>query len=98
MDRRRGFVCFRKGICDDLVCDCRKNEVQAINIMKLPVSRKWAFPPITPDPQHLNHNMTFRQLATALKYSNPDEHLNRAGPDLSLYALNFREDNSIVLG
>ena len=26
MDRRRGFVCFRKGICDDHMCDCRKNE------------------------------------------------------------------------
>ena len=75
MDRRRGFVCFRKGICDDHMCDCRKNEVQAVNIMKLPMSRRWAFPPITPDPQHLDHYMTFRQLTTALKFSNPDEHL-----------------------
>ena len=24
MDRGRGFVCFRKGICDDHMCDCRK--------------------------------------------------------------------------
>lgn len=53
------------------MCDCRKNEVQAVNIMKLPVSRRWAFPPITPDPQHLDHYMTFRQLTTALKFSNP---------------------------
>ena len=43
--------------------------------MKLPVSRRWAFPPITPDPQHLDHYMTFRQLTKALKFSNPDEHL-----------------------
>jgi len=27
MERRRGFVCFRKGICDDHTCDCTKNEV-----------------------------------------------------------------------
>ena len=52
MDRRRGFVCFRNGICDDHACDCKRNKVRALNIMKLPVSRRWAFPPITPDPQH----------------------------------------------
>jgi len=40
--------------------------------MKLPVSRRWAFPPITSDPQHLNHYLTFDQFKKA---SNPDEHL-----------------------
>jgi len=54
MERRRGFVCFRKGICEDPTCNCTKNEVQAVNIMKLPVSKKWAFPPITPDPGSLH--------------------------------------------
>jgi len=43
--------------------------------MKLPVSKRWVFPPITPDPQHLNHYMTFDQLKKALKFSNPNEHL-----------------------
>jgi len=43
--------------------------------MKLPVCNKWAFPPITPDPKHVDHYMTFHQLTTALKFSNPDEHL-----------------------
>ena len=49
MDRRRGFVCFCKSVCNDRSCDCNKNAVRAINLMKLPVGEKWAFPPITPD-------------------------------------------------
>jgi len=32
MDRRRDFVCFRKGICDDHTCVCTQNEIQAVNI------------------------------------------------------------------
>jgi len=43
--------------------------------MMLPVSRRWAFPPITPDPHHSDHYMTFDQLKKALKFSDPDEHL-----------------------
>ena len=62
VDRRRGFVCFRKGICNDHASHCKRNEVRTLNIMKLPIRRRWAFPPITPDPQHLDHYMTFDQL------------------------------------
>jgi len=75
MDRRRGFVCFHKSIYDKHACECKRNEIRAVNIMKLPVSKRWAFPPITPDPQHLNHYMTFDKLRKALKFSSPDEHL-----------------------
>ncbi|XP_065905841.1 uncharacterized protein [Dysidea avara] len=75
MDRRRGFVCFRKGVCNDRSCDCSKNMVRAINLMKLPVGEKWSFPPITKDSKNPEHYMTFDQLKSSLSFSNPDEHL-----------------------
>ena len=75
MDRQRGFVCFRKGVCNDRSCDCSKNAVRAVNLIKLPVGEKWAFPPITPDPVNPEHYMTFGQLKSSLSFSNPDQHL-----------------------
>ena len=37
IDRRWGFVCFCNGVCNDKSCDCSKNTICAINLMKLPV-------------------------------------------------------------
>ena len=75
MDRRRGLVCFCKGVCNVRLCDCSKNTVHVINLMKLPVGEKWAFPPITPDSKNPKHYMTFDQLKSSLSFSNPDQHL-----------------------
>jgi len=72
IDRRQGFVCFRKGVYNDRSCDYSKNMVHAINLMKLSIGKKWSFPPITKDPEYY---MTFNQLKSSLSFSNPDEHL-----------------------
>ena len=63
MDRRWGLVCFRKGACGDISCDCTTVEMSAKNVMKLPNSDRWLIPPITPDPENPGHYMTFRQLS-----------------------------------
>ena len=68
-------MCFCKGVCNDRLCDCSKNAVRAINLMKLPVGEEWAFPPITPDPVKPQHYMTFSQLMSSLSFSKPDQHL-----------------------
>jgi len=60
--------------------------------MKLPVSRRWAFPPITPDPQHLDHYITFSQLTKALKFSDPDEHLKNNHCEKCQYVFTSEND------
>ena len=62
-------------MCNVRLCDCSKNTVHVINLMKLPVGEKWAFRPITPDPKNPKHYMTFDQLKSSLSFSNPDQHL-----------------------
>lgn len=84
MDRRRGFVCFRKGACGDEQCECNSNATKATEVMKIPTSDKWLLPPITPCPERPGQYRTFRQQSTALSFSYPDQHmkdvLNEACP------------------
>ena len=75
MDRRRGFVCFRKGGCGDPSCECISSGITASEVWKVPSGERWLFPPITPDPSNVGHYMTFHQLQTALSFSRPDQHL-----------------------
>lgn len=75
MDRRRGLVCFRKGCCNDPECDCMDSAPVAVKVGKVPSGDKWLFPPINPDPEHPDHYQTFQQLLTALRYSEPDQHM-----------------------
>ena len=75
MDRRWGLVCFRKGACGDMSCDCTTVGVSAKNVMKLPNSDRWLIPPITPDPENPGYYMTFHQLSKALAFSSPDQHM-----------------------
>ena len=77
MDRRRGFVCFRKGSCGDAECDCMDSERELVakEVGKVPMGEKWLFPPITPDQNHPDHYQTFHQLQNALSFSMPDQHL-----------------------
>ena len=75
MDRRWGFICFRRGACGDQACECMKPAIRAKDVMSLPSGEQWLFPPITPDPDHPGHYMTFRQLKLSLAYSCPDQHM-----------------------
>ncbi|XP_071502781.1 uncharacterized protein [Diadema antillarum] len=75
MDRRSGFVCFRKGSCGESTCKCMEDGVRASKVWKMPSGDKWLFPPITPDPEHPGHYKTLRQLERSLAFSSPDQHL-----------------------
>ena len=69
------FCVLCNGICNNKSCDCSKNTVCAISLMKLPVGEKWAFLPITPDPVNPEHYMEFGKFKSSLLFSNPDQHL-----------------------
>ena len=74
-DRRSGVVCFQKGACSGMYCDCTTVEMNGKNVMKLPNSERWLIPPITPDPENPGHYMTFRQLSKELAFNSPDQHM-----------------------
>lgn len=75
MDRRWGFVCFRKGACGEEECLCSANATTSTNVMKLPTSDKWLLPPIMSCPEKPDQFTTFRQQSTALAFSKPDQHM-----------------------
>ena len=59
----------------DGFCLCSANATKATNVMKFPTSDKWLLPPITPCPEKPDQYQTFRQQATALSFSKPDQHM-----------------------
>jgi hypothetical protein len=94
MDRRNGMVVIRRYACGNQDCSCFKCPISANELLTLPSSDKWLFPPITPDSQHQGHYLGFLQLQRALSFSEPDQHLssrngvgscNKCRLDIELY-------------
>lgn len=57
-----------------LVCS-NEGIVSAKNVWKLPNSKEWLLPPITPDPNHPGHYKTMQQLMDSEKFSATDAYL-----------------------